>query len=262
MFAKVFTSLWQGSLVGKADEQLVFIFLLANADERGEVDYFPPVIASLTGMGIDRVKAALLQLEAPDEFSRSSEMEGRRLVRLDEHREWGWRIVNYAKYRAIRNAETRREQNRISSAKYRQRSSAAASDRHHAPAESAQAEVEAEAEAEADAKKKHTRRTPSAANKDWVAAFAEQVWPEYPKNGGRYIPALKAWIKITDRSQESFQRITSAIDEYVAGCKSEGKEPRFILHLSSFLNQRAWETGPASPLLAERSATGPESLGL
>ena len=28
MYAKVFSSLWDGSMVGKPDEQLVFIFLL------------------------------------------------------------------------------------------------------------------------------------------------------------------------------------------------------------------------------------------
>ena len=36
-------------------------------------------------------------------------MKERRIARLDEHREWGWLIVNYEEYRKIASEEQRRE---------------------------------------------------------------------------------------------------------------------------------------------------------
>jgi hypothetical protein len=43
------------------------------------------------------------KLESPDHASRDPEFDGRRIERLDEHRDWGWKILNWQKYEAIRN---------------------------------------------------------------------------------------------------------------------------------------------------------------
>lgn len=98
MFGKVFASLWTGSLVGKADEQLVMCYLIANCDPDGCCDHHPEVIASLTGLGLDRTRAALDALSAPDPESRISDHEGRRIALL-EGRKWGWTVLNYLRYR-------------------------------------------------------------------------------------------------------------------------------------------------------------------
>lgn len=119
MYAKLFTSLYQGTLRGCADEILVFTNLLAHADATGLVDKHWRSISEETGISIERVKTAIANLEAPDPESRSPEMEGRRIVPLDEHRAWGWHIVNYGKYRAIRNEDDRREQNRLAQQRWR-----------------------------------------------------------------------------------------------------------------------------------------------
>ena len=123
MYAKIFASLYQGTLRGKSDEILVFTNLLANADKDGYADKHWRAIAEETGLTELEVKAAVLKLEAPDEDSRTPELDGRRIVRIDEHRAWGWRIVNYLKYRAIKNEDDRREQNRIAQAKFREKQS-------------------------------------------------------------------------------------------------------------------------------------------
>lgn len=119
MYGKLFSSLFQGTLRGCADEILVFTNLIAHADSVGNVDKHYRAIAEETGISIDRVKAAIANLEAPDPESRSPEEEGKRLIPLDEHRAWGWNIVNYAKYRSIRNEEDRREQNRLAQERFR-----------------------------------------------------------------------------------------------------------------------------------------------
>lgn len=119
MYAKLFTSLYQGTLRGCADEILVFTNLLAHADATGLVDKHWRSISEETGISVERVKTAIANLEAPDPESRSPEQEGRRIMPLDEHRAWGWHIVNYGKYRAIRNEDDRREQNRLAQQRWR-----------------------------------------------------------------------------------------------------------------------------------------------
>src|SRR5690606_24885445 len=65
---------------------------------------------------------ALRNLNEPDPESRSPEEGGRRIVLLEDHRNWGWIIVNHAKYKAIRNAEDRREKGREYTRKSRAKS--------------------------------------------------------------------------------------------------------------------------------------------
>lgn len=112
MYAKIFKSMFDGTLRGKSDPLLVFVNLLANADKEGFVDRHFRAISDETGIPIDRVEAAVTQLESPDDDSRTQELQGRRLERIDEHRNWGWRIVNYLKYRKMQDEESRRESQR------------------------------------------------------------------------------------------------------------------------------------------------------
>ena len=142
MYVKLFSSLYQGTLRGRSDEILVFTNLLAYCDQYGIVDKHFKAIADETGLPLDRVHAAIVSLESPDKESRSSENEGRRILRLDDHRAWGWKVVNYGKYRAIRSEEDRREQNRLAQERWRNRHSV--STVSHSKPPSAQAEVEEE----------------------------------------------------------------------------------------------------------------------
>lgn len=159
MYAKLFASLYQGTLRGCSDEILVFTNLLAHADSGGVVDKHWRAIAEETGLSRERVEAAIATLEAPDPESRSPDEEGRRIVLIDEHRAWGWRIVNHGKYRAIRNEADRQEQNRMAQARWREKNK---QDKPRKPP-SAQAEAEANTEAEVkDAPAASSGRAPSA----------------------------------------------------------------------------------------------------
>lgn len=154
MYAKLFTSIYQGTLRGNSHGLLVFTNLLAHADMEGRVDIHPKAIAEEVGLSADEVKAALLVLESPDDESRSPEEQGRRITRLDEHRAWGWIVVNYVKYRAIRNEDDRREQNRRSQAAWRakQPKPLTVISVSRGKPQSAHTEAEADAHTEADAK--------------------------------------------------------------------------------------------------------------
>jgi hypothetical protein len=58
---------------------------------------------------LDVVEKGLAVLEQPDRRSRRAIEHGRRIVRIDSHRDWGWRIVNYGHYR-VADAAERQEQ--------------------------------------------------------------------------------------------------------------------------------------------------------
>jgi hypothetical protein len=169
LYVKLFSSIYQGTLRGNSSGLLVFTNLLAHADAAGHVDVHPRAIAEEVGLSLELVRAALDELEAPDIESRSPDEGGRRIVRIDEHRAWGWRIVNYGKYRAIKNEEDRREQNRLAQERWRNKN------KQRKPP-SAQAEAEAEAEAEVEETKTARKRAaPLALPPD----VDPQVWADW-----------------------------------------------------------------------------------
>lgn len=113
--------------------------LLVLADQNGVVDMTREAIARRTNVPIKIVLVAIKELESSDPRSRSSEFQGVRLKRLDAHRDWGWVIVNYQKYRSIANAEAYREVNREKVQAIR--------DRAKSPLASPQSDTEAKVEA-------------------------------------------------------------------------------------------------------------------
>jgi hypothetical protein len=56
-------------------------------------------LAGVTGLPVEEVRACMGRFCEPDPESRSKEENGARLQLLDEHRDWGWRVVNHAAYR-------------------------------------------------------------------------------------------------------------------------------------------------------------------
>ena len=133
MYAKVFTSLWKGTLRGSGPTWAVFVYLLANADRDGVVDVVPAVIRDDTGFTDEQVRAALETLAAPDPESRTPDEDGRRLMPLDPARSWGWQIVNFERYHAMRNEDERRAANRLRMAAVRARAHVCASVHRGAP---------------------------------------------------------------------------------------------------------------------------------
>lgn len=97
-YTKLCASMYTGSMRGKPDLLLVFPYVLANADATNKFDETPQCIADALGIPVERVQTALTVLESPDPLSRTQDHDGRRLVRLDNHRDWGWLVVNRQKY--------------------------------------------------------------------------------------------------------------------------------------------------------------------
>jgi hypothetical protein len=215
VYVKLFASLYQGTLRGRSHPILVFTNLLANADQYGHVDKHWAAIAGEVGLTVDEVKEAIKELEAPDPESRTQDEEGRRIVPMDEHRAWGWRIVNYGKYRQIRNEDDRREQNRQAQERYRNKNKPASAIVSQGKPRSAQAEAEAEAEAKAS-RSKPTRAVRAAGDfkiPDWLNA---EDWNAYKTSRGS---------KYTEAAQELAMR-------QLESWRQQGQDPNAILRQS------------------------------
>lgn len=114
MYAKVFRQIYDGTLAtnGPWEALVTFQQLLVLANDNGDVDMTAAAIARVTTIPLRIIEIGLAALCAPDAESRTPDAEGRRIVLLSEGRTWGWRIVNYLKYRQIQKESERREYHR------------------------------------------------------------------------------------------------------------------------------------------------------
>jgi hypothetical protein len=88
-------------LYGNFEAIVTFQALIVLADEHGLIDISPQALAGRTSYPLDLVKTGLKVLQQSDPHSRSQEEDGKRIVPLDNGREFGWRIVNYDYYRNL-----------------------------------------------------------------------------------------------------------------------------------------------------------------
>lgn len=186
MFGKAFAQMYTGSMFGKpAAVFAVWTYIIAhmrplrkNGECHCEVN--PALLAATFSAKPEDIEAALLDLESPDPASRSKRDEGRRIVLLDDERRSGprqYRVVNGAVYRAIRDDEQRREQNRNAKRAERQRKRVSnVSNVSHGQPMSAQAEVEVEEEAKKKTRVRNSRE--SAPRKRVATALPQDFRPD------------------------------------------------------------------------------------
>ncbi len=119
MFAKVFGQIFDSSIAEDYNCRRMFMDLLVLADSTGAVDMTPEAISRRTNVPQPEVEKYIKELCQPDARSRSDLHEGKRLVPLDDRRDWGWQIVNYNHYRQIKDEEARRTYFRTAQRAYR-----------------------------------------------------------------------------------------------------------------------------------------------
>ena len=121
MYGKLFESMYDGSLPECWQALVTFQQLIIVCDSDGHADVTPMSLSRRTGIPIEVINTGIEHLEQPDPNSRTPDECGRRIVRLDEHRQWGWHIVNHQKYKDLVNRETVREQNKERKRRQRER---------------------------------------------------------------------------------------------------------------------------------------------
>ncbi len=119
MYGKIFEQIFDSSIAEDWQVRLVFQDFIVLADMNGVVDRTPEAISRRTNVPLDIVKKAIQSLENPDPTSRSPDESGARIRRLDSHRDWGWEIINYVKYRDTASEQQRREKTKLRTRKWR-----------------------------------------------------------------------------------------------------------------------------------------------
>ena len=108
-FTKLFGSITTSTIWSESNEtRIVWITLLSMADRHGRVWASIPGLARIAAVPVEAAREAISRFLGPDPDSRTKDNDGRRIEEIDG----GWRLINYLKYRGIRDDEDRKASNR------------------------------------------------------------------------------------------------------------------------------------------------------
>lgn len=226
-FTKLFSSITESTIWCEDSEtRIVWITMLAMADKYGRVWGSIPGIANRARVSPASAEAAINKFLSPDTYSRSNtydpNSEGRRLEII----EGGWRLINHAHYRAIRDEEERRaykaDHERVRRAKIRGQSghkwTGVDSGGHNA-------EADAEADAEKvkthptspvlkpDAAKAKTKHRPGRTEGFNPTEIALALCRENGWSGNKLVDALK--VSVEFKSQEMPESSLEQVGEWL-----------------------------------------------
>lgn len=115
-FTKLFSSITESTIWAEPDHvRIVWITMLAMCDRQGRVYATIPGLAGRARVSVEQCEEALHKFLSPDKYSRSKEFDGRRIEDIDG----GWLLLNYERYRELRDSEADRERKRKWAAKHR-----------------------------------------------------------------------------------------------------------------------------------------------
>jgi len=224
MFGKIFSQMYEGTLASKGPWEALVTFqqFIVLANRHGEVDKTADAISRITTIPLPIIEKGIEALSAPDPGSRTPACEGRRIVLIDSHRNWGWRIVNYDKYRKIRSEEERREYQRVLMSQRRKK---LASVSEVSPCSMQYADVEV--------------KNPSPTKTTLGSIEFQTFWDSYPRKVAK-LDALKAWVK---------GACDGKLGEILAGLESWKRTEQWgdvekIPYPATFLNGRRWQETP------------------
>jgi len=178
--AEGYTKLFSGIVMSTvwtydSDTKVVWVTLLAMADERGIVVGTIPGLAKMAGVTVEATRKAMAIFLAPDPDSGSKEFEGRRIETIDR----GWRLLMHPKYRALRSREEKLEADRVRIAAKRAAEKTSIVPHMSQESQNVAEVAHAEAEAEADRKAAPAPAIPGGtwSAYDWYQRFT-RLWGE------------------------------------------------------------------------------------
>lgn len=269
-YTKLAASILHSSIWSEDDRtRIVWITLLAMANQHGEILASIPGIARAAGVPIADAQKALQRFQEPDPYSRTPDKEGRRLEAI----EGGWVLVNHAKYRAAFSREDQKAKTAERVARHRSKPLPGVTDplqtvterytplqraECNAPKDPSNASVTqtvhiAEAEAEASIPPiapqggQDAPEPPSATPKpkrqrkaslDPAPGF-DLFWSAYPHKVAK-TAAVRAWNALTPDADLT-DRIVLDIQARRKSHDWTKDMGQFIPHPSTYLNQRRWE---------------------
>jgi len=121
-YSKLHSSIATSSIMAlPVSARWLWAFMLSQANAQGMVEGSVAGLAIAAHVSLEECQAAIDCFLAPDPYSRTKDLEGRRLLEVDG----GWQIVSYPKWRFKLSAEERRSYKRQHEAARRERNRAA-----------------------------------------------------------------------------------------------------------------------------------------
>ena len=238
-FTKLFNSILMSSVWDEStDSRIVWVTLLALADQHGHVDGTVNSLARVARVPVPACQKALETFLGPDPMDRSGVDNGRR-IRTEQG---GWMITNHAMYRDRMNADERRERDRI-----RKRNARMSAKRPHL-SENVRDFQHTEAEAEADQKQKNVQTLDRLRDRD--EAF-NTFWSVYPRKVGRKA-AFAVWARLKPTSALAAQ-IVAAVEVQCHSAQWQKDGGQFIPHPKTWLSQGRWDDQIDQPALRQMS---------
>ncbi|GAI85787.1 unnamed protein product, partial [marine sediment metagenome] len=112
MYGKIFEQIYEGSLRMNWKAMVTFQQMIILCNEDGTLDMTPQALHFRTGIPLEIIKDGIEILESDDPESRTPNQNGKRIVRLDEHRTWGWKLVNHKHYKHLASYEDKKKKDR------------------------------------------------------------------------------------------------------------------------------------------------------
>lgn len=200
-FTKLFSSITESTIwVEPHATRITWIAMLAMADRKGRVWASIPGLANRARVTLEECETAIACFLRPDKYSRTPDHDGRRIEPIDG----GWQLLNYAKYRAIQDEESRREYKRDWDREKRP-------ERGQNPTKASESDngrhgtTQAEAEAEDSKKQDLKKPTP--------AARGTRLTAEWEPDG-----ELRAWTKAEQPSWDGahYAKVLASFRDYWA----------------------------------------------
>lgn len=241
-FTKLFSSITESTVWCEPDRtRLVWIAMLAMADHAGRVWSSVPGLANRARVPLEDVEIALDTFLSPDPYSRTPDHEGRRIEPIDG----GWRLLNHAKYRQIRDEESIKESKRryINERRAAEKVEAVEKCRTvETGVDRGRANAEADTEAEVIKPKATVRPSPA------PSRFMD-FWSVYPNKKGKK-DAERHWRR--EKCDDSLEQIIAHVRLMLES--DDGWRRGYVPMGSTYVNGRRWEDQPKAATLAEGKA--------
>lgn len=241
-YTKLFRSIAASTIVSEPlATRWLWVTMLSQADKAGKVYASIPGLARIANITLVECEEGLRCFQSPDPYSRTAEHDGRRVEAIDG----GWRLLNHAKYDAMRNEAERREKKREWDRKNRPsgHARAKASEAEQADASPPQSDETRQSGPishipylkEQEQKQNHVQ--PVAAR----SRFAE-FWAAYPNKKGKQ-EAEKAWRKrkLDARCDDLIAHVTLML------AQDDVWQRGYVPMGSTYINQARWEDVPQRP---------------
>ena len=237
MYAKVFAQIFDSSIADNYALRHFFMDMLVLADPNGVVDMTPTAIAARTRIPLKEVKKHLEELESSDRESRTPDHDGRRIAKIDEHRSWGWCILNYDRFRKIATELQRREKTAARTRKWREKQACDAS----------------VTLGDAPVTPLYASASPSPSPSSYASASETQNHvhcPEIEVPGWDEVKAQSEKIGLVEwKARDWFDQMQS--------CGWKDKYRNEIVHWQSFLNRvKTWWEADGRPMTPKGTKTG------